>query len=273
MWPVAPFERFSPEAKRTLSLAQEEAEAKRQSYIGTEHLLLALVANQDGLAHVVLMALGVEAERVPQVIEEVRTGDERPDAQKQAPTSRVKRAIEIAFDESRREEDPYVGTEHLLLGLLIEANGIGAHALQALGVTLPQVRTEIARQRVAHSVETVTTPAPTPTPHFQPRFSAFAPAGLPDLGPDAVELLGFAAAIATAEKAPSVGLDHIVRALDDNEVWSMLQVSARIRQVVAAREEAIAARDPKTADEQREEERKLREEHRRAEAEWRRRLG
>lgn len=264
---MAPFERFSTETKRTLSLAQREAEGRRQSYIGTEHLLLALAANREGMAYQILSDLGVDLERIPEVIESVRTADERREAEEVRPTSRVKRAIEIAFDEARRAGDQHVGTEHLLLGLLIEANGIGAHALLGLGVTLPQVRAEIARGRAQGGGEAVATPQ---SP-YRPPFSAFAQ-DLPALGEDAAELLRLAAAMATAAGSEPVGLEHIVQALDDRAVRSILQLSARIRQVVAAREEAIAAREPETAEERRREEQRLRQEQARVEAEWRRGL-
>lgn len=265
---MTPFERFSAEAKRTLTLAQQEAEAKRQSYIGTEHLLLALAANRQGIAHTILTHLGVDIERVPEVIDEVRTGDERLSAEEVIPTSRVKEAIEIAFEEMRRGGDPYVGTQHLLLGLLIEGKGIGAHALETLGVTPPRVQREITRLRAEGAAETTGSPRSS----FQPPFGASTRVDLPALGEDAAELLRFASAIATKAGAASVGLEHVVQALDDGAVWSILQLSARIRQAVAAREEAVAARDRQAADERRLEERRLREEHARAEAEWRRGL-
>lgn len=265
---MAPFGRFSAEARRTLSVAQQEAEAKQQSYIGTEHLLLGLIVTTDGIAHRVLTTLGASKESARRAIEDVRSGDEGMATAERVPTSRVKAAIEIAFDEGRRDGAQYVGTEHLLLGLLIEGRGIAGHALEALRVTLPQARAEIQRERARGGGETIAEPdARDPETVQQPPREV-----IPALGPDAAELLRLAGALATAEGVPVVGLEHVGRALDDQAVGSLLQLSARIRQVVAAREEAVAARDPKTAEERRQEERRLREEHARTEAEWRRGL-
>lgn len=265
---MTPFGRFSSEATRTLSLAQQEAEARQQSYIGTEHLLLGLIANPDAIAHRVLTELGADMEKARQAIEQVRTGDERAAAGEIMPTSRVKAAIEIAFEEGRRAGDQYVGTEHLLLGLLIEGRGIGGRALQGLRVSLPQVRAEIDRERAQGHRETIAT---RPRGLHQAAHLATGE-DIPALGPDAVELLHLASAIAGVDGVPSVGLEHVVRALDDQAVGRLLRLSARIRQVVAAGEEAVAARDPDTVEERRREERQLREEHARAETEWRRGL-
>lgn len=90
-----PFERFTEQAKRTLTLAQAEAETAHQSYIGTEHLLIALTANTDGLAHQVLTNLGLEVGTVRESISRVLGRNERIVIQQIVPTSRVKKIIEI----------------------------------------------------------------------------------------------------------------------------------------------------------------------------------
>ena len=115
-----PFERFTERAKKVLTLAQEEAERSHHSYIGTEHLLLGLLREGEGLAAKVLNNLGVEITKVRQTIESVLGRNERIIIQQIIPTSRVKKVIEISFEEARRMGHNYVGTEHLLLGLLIE---------------------------------------------------------------------------------------------------------------------------------------------------------
>ncbi len=140
-----PFERFTERAKKVLTLAQEEAERSHHSYIGTEHLLLGLLREGEGLAAKVLNNLGVEIGRVRQTIESVLGRNERIIIQQIIPTSRVKKVIEISFEEARRMGHNYVGTEHLLLGLLIEGEGIAAHVLEDLGATLDKVRAEIER--------------------------------------------------------------------------------------------------------------------------------
>jgi ATP-dependent Clp protease ATP-binding subunit ClpC len=140
-----PFERFTERAKKVLTLAQEEAERSHHSYIGTEHLLLGLLREGEGLAAKVLGNLGVEIGKVRQTIESVLGRNERIIIQQIIPTSRVKKVIEISFEEARRMGHNYVGTEHLLLGLLIEGEGIAAHVLEDLGANLEKVRAEIER--------------------------------------------------------------------------------------------------------------------------------
>jgi ATP-dependent Clp protease ATP-binding subunit ClpA len=148
-----PFERFTERAKKVLTLAQVEAERSHHSYIGTEHLLLGLLREGEGLAAKVLNYLGVEIGQVRQTIESVLGRDDRTIVQQIIPTSRVKKVIEISFEEARRMGHKYVGTEHILLGLLIEGEGIGAHVLEDLGATLEIVRSEIERQLADVGVE------------------------------------------------------------------------------------------------------------------------
>ncbi|MHB8393460.1 MAG: Clp protease N-terminal domain-containing protein, partial [Candidatus Dormibacteria bacterium] len=139
-----PFERFAEKAKKALTLAQDEAEKSHHSYIGTEHLLLGLLREDDGQARKVLSNLGVEIETVRATIASVLGRTERTIVQQIIPTSRVKKVIEIAFEEAKRMNSTYVGTEHLLLGLLIEEEGIAAHVLVDLGAPLDRVREELA---------------------------------------------------------------------------------------------------------------------------------
>ncbi|MGA7087905.1 MAG: ATP-dependent Clp protease ATP-binding subunit, partial [Candidatus Dormiibacterota bacterium] len=138
-----PFERFTEKAKKVLTLAQDEAEKSHHSYIGTEHLLLGLLREGEGLAAKVLANLGVEIDKVRDTIDSVLGRNERIIVQQIIPTSRVKKVIEIAFEEAKRMNNTYVGTEHLLLGLLIEGEGIAAHVLEDLGANLDKVRHEL----------------------------------------------------------------------------------------------------------------------------------
>ncbi len=140
-----PIEKFSERAKHVLTLAQEEAERAHHSYIGTEHLLLGLIREGDGLAGRALKNLGVEIRAVRTTIQSVLGRNERIVVQRIIPTSRVKKVIQISFDEAARAGDEFVGTDHLLLGLLIEGEGIGAHVLQDLGATVDKVRRELWR--------------------------------------------------------------------------------------------------------------------------------
>jgi hypothetical protein len=137
---VYPFERFTERAKKVLTLAQEEAERSHHSYIGTEHLLLGLFREREGLAAKVLNNIGVDIGMVRQTIESVLGRNER---------IIIQQIIEISFDEARRMGHNFVGTEHLLLGLLIEGEGIAAHVLEDLGATVERVRPEIERLLVS----------------------------------------------------------------------------------------------------------------------------
>ena len=134
-----PFERFAEEAKKVLTLAQEEAERSQHSYIGTEHLLLGLLRNQEGVGCKVLAGLGVHIEQVRKKIEMVLGVNERIVFQDIIPTSRVKHVIEISFDEARNMGSQNVNSGHLLMGLVIEGEGIAAHVLEDLGAGADRV--------------------------------------------------------------------------------------------------------------------------------------
>lgn len=135
-----PFERFTEGAKATLTRAQEEAAAANRRYIGTEHLALAL-ARDDGVAGRVLLDLGITYEGIKAQIVAVLV--EKPDTLQIIPTSRVKRVIELAFQEATSAGAEHVGTEHLLAALLVEAEGVAGRVLDELGATLPRVRRAI----------------------------------------------------------------------------------------------------------------------------------
>jgi flavin reductase (DIM6/NTAB) family NADH-FMN oxidoreductase RutF len=149
---VYPFERFNEQAKRTLTLAQEEAERSHHSYIGTEHLLLGLLRTERGTAQRVLTGLGISTDSVRETIASVLGRNERIIIQQIIPTSRVKKVIEIAFQEARRMGHNYVDTGHLLLGLLIEGEGIAAHVLVDLGADPAKVMEAVERELGAEPV-------------------------------------------------------------------------------------------------------------------------
>jgi ATP-dependent Clp protease ATP-binding subunit ClpA len=149
---VYPFERFTEPTKRVLTLAQEEAERAHHSYIGTEHILLGLLRERDAVASVALDRINVDIADVRRNIDTILGTHEGTVIQQIIPTSRVKTTIEISFTEARRMGDDFVGTEHLLLGLLIEGEGIGAHVLNDLGANLENVRAEIDVVRKARAI-------------------------------------------------------------------------------------------------------------------------
>lgn len=140
-----PFERFTEDAKKTFTLAQEEAERSHHSYIGTEHLLLGLLRVPSGTAHMALRELGIDIKAVRQTIDAVLGRDERTIIQQIVPTARVKKVIEIAFEEARRMGTHYVDSGHILIALTIEGEGIAAHVLENLGAGQKQVIAAVER--------------------------------------------------------------------------------------------------------------------------------
>ena len=140
------FEKFSEKARRVLSLAQEEAQRFNHNYIGTEHILLGLVRETDGVAAKVLANLGVELPKVRSAIEFIIGRGERPVVGDIGLTPRAKKVIELAVDEARRLSHSYIGTEHILIGLMREGEGVPAGVLESLGLTLDKIRAETNRQ-------------------------------------------------------------------------------------------------------------------------------
>ena len=139
------FEKFSERARRVLSLAQEEAQRFNHNYIGTEHILLGLVRESEGVAARVLSNLGVELTKVRSAVEFIIGRGERPAPGEIGLTPRAKKVIELAVDEARRLNHHYIGTEHLLIGLMREGEGVAAGVLESLGVTLDKIRAETSR--------------------------------------------------------------------------------------------------------------------------------
>ena len=139
------FDKFTERARRVLTLAQEEAQRFNHNYIGTEHLLLGLVREGDGVAAKVLSNLGVELNKVRSAVEFIIGRGDRTTSGEIGLTPRAKRVIELAVDEARRLNHSYIGTEHLLLGLVREGEGIAAGVLESLGVNLERVRGETTR--------------------------------------------------------------------------------------------------------------------------------
>ncbi len=136
------FDKFTERARKVLSLAQEEAQRFNHNYIGTEHLLLGLVREGDGVAAKVLSNLGVELNKVRSAVEFIIGRGDRIVLGDIGLTPRAKKVIELAVDEARRLNHHYIGTEHLLLGLVREGEGIAAGVLESLGVNLEKVRTQ-----------------------------------------------------------------------------------------------------------------------------------
>jgi hypothetical protein len=136
------FDKFTERSRRVLTHAQEEAQRFKHNYIGTEHILLGLCREQDGVAARVLGNLGVKLEMVREAVEFIVGRGERPSPTEIGLTPRAKKVVELAVEEARRLNHSHIGTEHLLLGLIREGQGIAFGVLESLGVSLERVRVE-----------------------------------------------------------------------------------------------------------------------------------
>jgi len=139
------FDKFTERARKVLALAQEEAQRFNHSYISTEHILLGIVSEGTGVGTKVLTNLGVEMDKVRTAVEFVIGRGESKSHGEVGLTPRAKKVIELAVDEARHLNHNYIGTEHLLLGLLREGEGVAAGVLESLGVSLEKARAEVLR--------------------------------------------------------------------------------------------------------------------------------
>ena len=137
-------ERFTQRARRVLSLAHQEAERMRHNYIGTEHLLLGLIREEGGVAGRVLRELGLDANRVQEIVERL-TGPGQYRGGKLDLSPGTQQVLEYAVEEARRMGHHYIGTEHILLGLVRYGEGIALDVLRKLGVTPEQIRRQTRR--------------------------------------------------------------------------------------------------------------------------------
>lgn len=137
------FQRFTERAQKVLILAQEEARRLQYPYIGTEHILLGLIKEGEGIAAKALEQLNISAEKVKAVVEQVVEPGNQPVPSEIPPTPRAKKVLELAVEESRRMGHNYVGTEHLLLGLIREGEGVAAQVLTSLGADLERMRQQV----------------------------------------------------------------------------------------------------------------------------------
>ena len=136
------WEPFTERARRSIVLAQEEAQRLGNNYIGTEHILLGIISEGESLAAKVLETLGVNLSKVRQEVEAIVGRGGQTVQQEMVFTPRAKRVIELAFEEARQLNHNYIGTEHLLLGLIREGEGVAARVLTNLGVDPAKVRVQ-----------------------------------------------------------------------------------------------------------------------------------
>ncbi|MHC4827730.1 MAG: Clp protease N-terminal domain-containing protein, partial [Planctomycetota bacterium] len=138
------FERLTDRARKVMALANQEAQRFNHEYIGTEHILLGLVKEGSGVGANVLKNLDIDLRKVRLEVEKlVKSGPDMVTMGKLPQTPRAKKVIEYAIEEARNLNHNYVGTEHLLLGLLREHDGVAAQVLMNLGLKLEEVREEV----------------------------------------------------------------------------------------------------------------------------------
>jgi ATP-dependent Clp protease ATP-binding subunit ClpC len=151
------WQRFTERARRVVFFAQEEASRLGESYVSTEHLLLGLVREHDSVASRILDRMGVSPGRIRSEIErQVTRGDGRMSQDMQL-TPRAKRVIDLAYDEARHLNNNYIGTEHLLLGLIREGEGLAGRVLARLNVDLERTRREVMALQDTESTSTAGT--------------------------------------------------------------------------------------------------------------------
>ena len=186
------FERFTERARKVMAMANQEAQRFNHEYIGTEHILLGLIKEGSGVGANVLRNLGVDLPKVRMEIEKlVKAGPDMVTMGKLPQTPKAKKVIEYSIEEARNLSHNYVGTEHLLLGLLREHDGVAAQVLMNLGIKLEEVRAEVLNLLGAgvgpDEVAAATTGAPAEGPQTGRRTKSKTPA-LDSFGRDLTEL-------------------------------------------------------------------------------------
>jgi len=147
------FERFTDRARRVVVLAQEEARMLDHNYIGTEHILLGLIHEGDGVAARALEAMGISLESVRQQVEEMIGRGQHASAGHIPFTPRAKKTLELSLREALQLGHTYIGTEHILLGVIREGDGVAAQVLVQLGADLNRTRQQVIDQLTGRSLE------------------------------------------------------------------------------------------------------------------------
>src|SRR3974377_319758 len=137
------FERFTDRVRRVVVLAQEEARMLNHNYIGTEHILLGLIHEGEGVAAKALESLGISQEAVRQQVEEIIGQGQQAPSGHIPFTPRAKKVLELSLREALQLGHNYIGTEHMLLGLVREGEGVAAQVLVSLGADLSRVRQQV----------------------------------------------------------------------------------------------------------------------------------
>jgi ATP-dependent Clp protease ATP-binding subunit ClpC len=147
------FERFTDRARRVVVLAQDEARMLNHNYIGTEHILLGLIHEGEGVAAKALESLGISLEAVRQQVEEIIGQGQQAPSGHIPFTPRAKKVLELSLREALQLGHDYIGTEHILLGLIREGEGVAAQVLVRLGADLNRVRQQVIQLLHGHPAE------------------------------------------------------------------------------------------------------------------------
>jgi len=170
------FERFTDRARNVVVLAQEEARMLNHNYIGTEHILLGLIHDSQALAARALGSAGVTLEPARRQVEEIVGRGKEPPASGHIPfTPRAKKVLELSLREALQLGHNYIGTEHILLGLIREGEGVAAKVIVNLGANLKDVRHQVIQLQADN-------PAPEEAPRTRPRAATQRPAGAAESG-------------------------------------------------------------------------------------------
>ena len=137
------FERFTERARKVVVKAQDEARFLKQNYIGTEHILLGLIDEKEGIASKVFQELGISINEIRNAIKDVVTEGTSESYEHIPFTPRAKKVLELSLREALQMGHNYIGTEHILLGLLREGEGVAARVLNSLGITLSSVKVKV----------------------------------------------------------------------------------------------------------------------------------
>jgi ATP-dependent Clp protease ATP-binding subunit ClpA len=201
------WQRFTERARKVVFYAQEEAGRLGENYVSTEHLLLGLVRENDSLAAQILDRLGVSLVRIRSEVErQVTRGDGRLGSDMQL-MPRAKRVVDLAYDEARQLNNNYIGTEHLLLGMIREGEGLAGRILNKLGLDLDRVRREVLVLQEGSDREKGDSDGST--------YTTFATHS--QLLRDVMSLLKRAEVEATLLDRSSAGLEHLLLALMADE--------------------------------------------------------
>src|SRR5499425_2737093 len=172
------FERFTDRARRVVVLGQEEAQELGHGYIGTEHILLGLLRESDGVAARALESLGISLEAVRQQVQEIIGRGEGMPSGHIPFTPRAKKVLELSLREALQFGHDYIGTEHILLGLVREGDGVAAQVLVQLGADLPNVRAQVIKV-LQEAPDPLEVPGESPAPEERPHPATAGQPGSP----------------------------------------------------------------------------------------------